>query len=441
MIDASNVFQMSPTEGVLEPGHNATVRVTFNPTDPREYVTLVPLYLDDEKDKHYLEIEFRGEGADAKIYFDRREVILPPVPLDIESKASFMVLHNGYENLTLNDKLANEVGKLPIIISFPEGKEIGVTKQKIKVDATFKFSTPLSFTTFVEFWDDEGNKFSIPISGTTDNSIFSVFSFMQRSYDEIDFRVEQGKAIRLIEQVANSDQESVKTGAFMGGMPRNFSKGASSVVSRTARSLVGYNPVQPHILEKNCEYICRWFMQTLSATSMQQFPQDVITQNGNQIFELIHYLSGKKPPGQATNKQLTMASTNNAKDYLKVLLTQYEELINHLKINGAHLNTVRPEYLLNKDEYSKFLKMYPKEENMKQKTIERVFPYLSMESWITTFYQILRIYFLNRVTPKNFKSLPGVPASESTVDATMSKSNVYSVSETILLKWMNYHYN
>lgn len=122
-------------------------------------------------------------------------------------------------------------------------------------------------------------------------------------------------------------------------------------------------------------------------------------------------------------------------------MTQYEELINFLKINGAHLNTVRPEYLLHKDEYSKFLKMYPKEENMKQKTVERVFPYLSMESWITIFYQVLRIYFLNRVTPKNFKTLPGVPLSESVVDAPMSKSNIYSVSESILLKWMNYHYN
>lgn len=87
----------------------------------------------------------------------------------------------------------------------------------------------------------------------------------------------------------------------MGGMNKAFSKGgASSVVSRTARSLVGYNPVQMHVLDKNCEYICRWFTQTLSATSMQQFPQDVITQNGHQIFELIQYLSGKKPPGQAT---------------------------------------------------------------------------------------------------------------------------------------------
>jgi hypothetical protein len=105
------------------------------------------------------------------------------------------------------------------------------------------------------------------------------------------------------------------------------------------------------------------------------------------------------------------------------------------------LNTVRPEYLLHKDEYSKFLKMNPKEENMKQKTIERVFPYLSSEAWITIFYQVLRIYFLNRITPKNFKTLPGVPAIESNVDNAMSKSNIYSVSESILLKWMSFHYN
>ena len=65
---------MSPTEGVLEPGMNATVRVTFNPTDPKEYVTRIPLYLDEEQEKPYLEIEFSGEGADAKIYFDRRKL-------------------------------------------------------------------------------------------------------------------------------------------------------------------------------------------------------------------------------------------------------------------------------------------------------------------------------------------------------------------------------
>jgi hypothetical protein len=87
------------------------------------------------------------------------------------------------------------------------------------------------------------------------------------------------------------------------------------------------------------------------------------------------------------------------------------------------------------------LKINPKEENMNPKTVERIFPYIAMDSWVTMFYQVLRIYYLNRITPKNFRSLPGVPATESAVDNAMQKSNVYSVAETILLKWMTFHHN
>ena len=78
---------------------------------------------------------------------------------------------------------------------------------------------------------------------------------------------------------------------------------------------------------------------------------------------------------------------------------------------------------------------------MKPKTLDRIFPYLSMESWMTIFYQVLKIYYLNRVTAKSYKTLPGMPNSESNVDAAMQSSNIYSVAETILLKWMQYHYN
>jgi len=45
------------------------------------------------------------------------------------------------------------------------------------------------------------------------------------------------------------------------------------------------------------------------------------------------------------------------------------------------------------------------------------------------------------VTPKSFKGLADIPALETNVDASMQNSNLYSVSETILLKWMQYHYN
>jgi hypothetical protein len=186
------------------------------------------------------------------------------------------------------------------------------------VEAFFKFSSPLSFTTFLDFFDDEGNKFSIPISGTTDNSIFTVYSFLQRYFDEIIFRCDRGKPIKL-DQSASSDVESLRTGEKP--LFKAFSKQASSVISRTAKSLVGYNPVPWDVLERNCEHVCRWFNASLNTTAMQSFPQDLIAQNGSQMYDLITYLSGKRPPGQASSKAIATANQTNAKDALKVLLT------------------------------------------------------------------------------------------------------------------------
>lgn len=143
-------------------------------------------------------VEFKGEGTEPKIYFDRREIIMPVVPLGIPSKATFMVLHNGYENLELRPKIASEVGKLPITLNYPEGQNLGVTKDKVKVEAVFQNAKPLSFTTHIDFYDDEGNKFSIPISGTTDNSLFTVFPYIQINIDEYQLEIEEGKPIKLI---------------------------------------------------------------------------------------------------------------------------------------------------------------------------------------------------------------------------------------------------
>jgi len=128
ILDKSKVFQMNPSEGRLEPGSQYTVRVTFNPLEPQEYFVKVPLYLDGDKSQPYLMIEFRGDGTEAKIYFDRREIIMPTVPLGFQAKTTFMVCHNGYENLELRPKIATEVGKLPILLEYPDGQNLGVAK-------------------------------------------------------------------------------------------------------------------------------------------------------------------------------------------------------------------------------------------------------------------------------------------------------------------------
>ena len=58
------------------------------------------------------------------------------------------------------------------------------------------------------------------------------------------------------------------------------------------------------MLEKNCEYVCRWYNATMQNSSLTSFPTDVINQNGQHIYDLVFYLSGKKAPGQASKHTL-----------------------------------------------------------------------------------------------------------------------------------------
>lgn len=57
-------------------------------------------------------------------------------------------------------------------MKFPEGITLGVAKSKLRVEVIFSCKKPLSFTTRVEFID-EARVYSIYISGTTDNCLFT----------------------------------------------------------------------------------------------------------------------------------------------------------------------------------------------------------------------------------------------------------------------------
>ena len=107
----------------------------------------------------------------------------------------------------------------------------------------------------------------------------------------------------------------------------------------------------------------------LQNSTIQSYPLDVINSSGSQVYDLILYLSGKKAPGNLENQPNNAA---NKKDALKSLFTQYEELINFLKVNGAHLNSVRLEYLLSLSDYNKFVKQNPSQKSQIKNTRENI---------------------------------------------------------------------
>lgn len=183
-INLDRTFHIHPTEGRIDSGQTVRLKAQFNPMVPGEFNKAVPVFIDDNdqpRDKPYLELILKGSAAQPKLSFDRREVLLPVVPLGVEARCTFRVLNDGYENLNLRHKVFGEEGNISVKLRFPEGQNIGLTKRRLRVDAIFSALKPISFTTRIEFYDDQSKTYSIPVSGTTDNCLLTNYSYIQRS--------------------------------------------------------------------------------------------------------------------------------------------------------------------------------------------------------------------------------------------------------------------
>jgi len=132
-------------------------------------------------------IRLEGEGLFPRLYFDKRELILPIVPLGWESSIKFKIKNEGYENEEINAEFESyPQGALPIKLIWNENNHnIGLMKNELKCEVKFMSLKPITFTTKLIFYDKEGKQFPIQVAGTTDNCIFTNYSFFQRSERDI----------------------------------------------------------------------------------------------------------------------------------------------------------------------------------------------------------------------------------------------------------------
>ncbi len=63
---------------------------------------------------------------------------------------------------------------MDIKVNFLDGTNLGVTKKKIKVEVSFKSDKPISFTVKINFYDSNNRAFTMPVSGTADNCIYTM---------------------------------------------------------------------------------------------------------------------------------------------------------------------------------------------------------------------------------------------------------------------------
>ena len=504
-------FSVEPSEGHLEPGESRTLRLAFLPEQDSETTVTLPLYVDGKKDRPYLNVHIRGTGMYPRLCFDVPEVVMPTVPLGMESKATFYVINRGYDNLELKHKLPPDNDRVPIKLTFPEGTTVGIAKERVRVDVAFTSRKAISFNAKIYFMDTEGNRFDVQITGTTDNCVLTTHDFVTRGLVEYDFYATgKDKAVNLLMRNQIAD---LRTDALQEAAEKQSIGGRSvrpdDARSRGGRSVAGSQHggdagkgkpvvVDPSVppawmvaaadelehgapaTKGHLAVLLQFLNGTLMKTPIARFPQDLAEGNGKAAVEMVEMLTGKNLSGKASRL------STRRRDRMNQLMSQYDALLSTLIAQGALLHEVRSEALLSRDTYEAYRADNPGNAGVAGGAHKLSFDQISLRAWAQLMHQIIKLFVLARITPRQLQSLPGMenappecmglsaptppPADAAAkggrssrnaprddnpqagagkkkkrrrekTDPAVSSSNVYSTAEMLLLRWLGYHYN
>jgi len=499
-ITATALWFVSPRRGDLTPGERVTVRVTFSPQEDVDYENELPLYLADQEDRSrpYLKLAMRGSGVYPRITFSAEEVFLPTVPLNVVSRCKVWIINDGYDNLDLTHKLPLNC-QIPLDVEFPDGKNIGMGSDRIPVIFSYSSDKPVSLNTKIDFFDVDGSCYSINVIGAADNSLFTNFGFLMNYHDNYKYITMDGAPVCLYDKkqvLAMQQLESKKKEADRLAKRKETEKemadlassnsGAPSKKGGKGKDKKGAIPDSPKkkkgpapltmgslftqteadaaagidvdkeeykMTEEDVNALKFWLNANVMVAPLVNFPGDFLDTNGKIGIEAIELMCGKKIPGKV--KKLS----TNKNEHWGQLQGQYKELMLFMKTHGGLLAGVRPEDLLQRNHY-----MLAKEDDAlngptrvtaaqlkSRKAIwESSHGQINREAWASLMFQAIRVFVLGRVTPKGMSALPGVLMPATTkgkdggkkgIDSELEGSNLYSLGESCLLKWVSYHVN
>uniref|UniRef100_A0A667J245 Calponin-homology (CH) domain-containing protein n=1 Tax=Lynx canadensis TaxID=61383 RepID=A0A667J245_LYNCA len=494
-------FKISVLSGILQPHNEINVSISFCPSHPTKYTADIPIHLNDNP-ICYRMLCLVGEVKSPKLSFDPPFIFFTPVPLDVTTKMNVNILPQNYFRDSTLDVQIPTVSLLdgdeaqPLSVTFPKGCVITGSSSGINAQLTchlsFKSSKPVSFFTDILFCDNRDNWFLLPVTGTAENCLLTICPYMATHLDKqtiilkedkSDISVKSGENVLLPYQedgllsstlTKRNDVEPAKKKLFVGIeiIPERLNSGKSKTskenkdksmkneaknehffsleegtkaydffekvvqAAQTWFSLFGW-PEGPHSLSIP-ETIRRevYKMQFYSSASpSQKFSRlNDFSKYNKTIYDVILHLSGKLPPGIHSSQSLPVDYTERVIQ----LHFQHSSLLDFLNAQGACISHVLPEFLLEPEDYKKWLEITEKPSIVIEMTR---FEAWSKGAWTDVFLQIYKVLVLSRVVPHCSSNLPPIHVQNSPkVNPCFVSSNIYSSSERILLNWMNTNY-
>ncbi|NXS95881.1 CFA47 protein, partial [Jacana jacana] len=205
----------------------------------------------------------------------------------------------------------------------------------------------------------------------------------------------------------------------------------------------GQNPISiPYSLRRD---VCKVQMSSSQETAFKQnLGKDTKT-----VYDMVFHLSGQLLPGITSSKSLALDPV----EQMLQLHWQHSALLSFLKNQGAYLPHVMPEFLLEPDDYKKWIKLQTAlKVDVKNVDIlsdnhlfvleDSMFETVSKRAWTDVLLQIYKVFVLPRVSSRNstdqlsLESMQKMPRIKS----EPLSSNIYSPHERTILTWLNKHY-
>uniref|UniRef100_UPI0037E78C74 cilia and flagella-associated protein 47-like n=1 Tax=Semicossyphus pulcher TaxID=241346 RepID=UPI0037E78C74 len=387
----------------------------------------------------------------------------------------------------------------PLSVTFPEGNTIParnqdqretVRAQNQEANATalicsvsFCSAIPLSLCTTITFTDHLHNRFKVKLCAIADNCQLTVWPYMalHRSNQQIVLKTGTTAVEAILQRCHTPSPALGPTSSSSSSFDHNSSAsktsasdsfpGSDSVSDQPSRdtdvspnrdtptnlgvpefpaanteeglyyqnvlmaaerwfSLFGWpsgpHPITvPHTLRRNVSKI-----QTNHSSGRTY--RVSINKDSRSVVDMLHHLTGKQIPGISRCQTFS----NDVDKRTNQLLQQHEAMLAFLRVQGASLCHIRPQYLLDMQEFKHWCSLQD-EDGVDYSSAD--YDSLSKRSWTDVLLQIYKVLVLRRVsrstTPKRGEVDGIVPVSSQPL-----ASNIYSSWELQLLSWLNTHY-
>jgi hypothetical protein len=455
-------FFVSPVRNDLAPGESTTMRVTFLPKSNGDFTKVLHIYISDQPDasRPYFTLTCRGSGVYPRLGFSKQKLILPPVPLNVSSKCSCQIYNLGYDNIELKFRVSPTI-PIPLNIQFPESNELGLTRDKCLLVISAKSDRPVSWSGKIEFYDNDGEKFALEVSGCADSSMLTAYPFVRDYSDRYGFLGLDDQPVRYCakKEIAILKANEVK----LKSMNRK-----KALVKQSSTVDVGGDEDDSAMRQLRVEdddegmdinravstdgdgggdikILLKWLNSFICKRQfdVDNFLGNIIHSHGDIVVDCLEQLSGKKVaaliaaggghpkiPGEhggehSGNSDSIISARMN---HLNKLIVKYRNLLNFLTKYGGLVMHISPLSLLDLEgylagqeiEFKKMEGVRLTQAMLKERRAwwEAEWKENCIDSWSQILFQSFKIFVLSRVTYADYLNTPGImiagaPVAES----------------------------